>query len=44
LVTALSDQPQAILLRRRPISLNNLSSKDVVFGAIKKKGGQANND
>ena len=30
LLTALSDQPQAILLRRRPISLNTLSNNDVV--------------
>ena len=34
LVTALSDQPQATLLRRRPISLNTRSSNDIVFGAI----------
>ena len=34
LVTALSDHPQAILFSRRPISLNNRSSKEVVFGAI----------
>jgi len=32
LVTAVSDHPQAILLRRRPISRNTLSSKEVVFG------------
>ena len=34
LVTVLSAQPQAILLRRRPISLKTLSSKDIVFGAM----------
>ena len=33
-VTVLSDQPQAIFLRRRPISLNTLSNNDVVFGDI----------
>jgi len=33
-VTALSDHPQAILLSRRPTSLNRRSSREVVFGAI----------
>ena len=34
LVTAVSDHPQAIFFRRRPISLSTRSNKDVVFGAI----------
>lgn len=34
LVTTLSDQPQAILLRRRPSSLNTLSNQDVIVGAM----------
>ena len=34
LVTALSDQPQAILLRRRPSSLNTRSNQDIIVGAM----------
>ena len=34
LVTALSDQPHAIFLRRRPTSLKTRSNRDVVFGAM----------
>jgi len=34
LVNALTDHPQAIRLRRRPISRKTLSNKEVIFGAM----------
>ena len=34
LVTTLSDQPQAILLRRRPSSLNTRFNQDIVLGVM----------